>query len=143
MSASPFSGTYRLVSWENRLASGEVLYPMGDNAKGYISYSADGFVWVHIMADARRNQHHANPFECTPEEAVASALSHLSYCGKFEIDGSQIIHHVDICSFPNWVGTPQVRDWSVTDGQLSLSAKGIPFRGQTLDAYLIWAPVGT
>jgi hypothetical protein len=49
-------GTYELVSWENRHESGAITYPLGPDAKGVISYSPDGFVFVHIMAN-NRNRH--------------------------------------------------------------------------------------
>ena len=33
-------GAWRLVSWENRAADGQVTYPMGSDALGYLLYTA-------------------------------------------------------------------------------------------------------
>ena len=35
-------GAWRLVSWENRAADGQVTYPMGSDALGCLLYTADG-----------------------------------------------------------------------------------------------------
>ena len=35
----PFCGTWRLVSFEARTSSGEVSYPLGKDAAGYLIYS--------------------------------------------------------------------------------------------------------
>lgn len=39
MESNPLVGTWRLVSWENRsVVDGEVIYPLGEDAVGYIMY---------------------------------------------------------------------------------------------------------
>jgi hypothetical protein len=35
-------GAWRLVSWENHPADGQVSYPMGTDAIGYVLHAADG-----------------------------------------------------------------------------------------------------
>ncbi len=41
-------GAWRLVSWENRAADGQVSYPMGADALGYVVHTADGRFSVTI-----------------------------------------------------------------------------------------------
>ena len=39
---STLVGAWRLLSWENQAADGQVTYPMGTDALGYLLYTADG-----------------------------------------------------------------------------------------------------
>jgi hypothetical protein len=39
---STLVGAWRLLSWENRTADGQVTYPMGIDALGSLLYTADG-----------------------------------------------------------------------------------------------------
>jgi hypothetical protein len=41
------------VSWENRAADGQVTYPMGTDALGYLLYTADGRFSVTISRAGR------------------------------------------------------------------------------------------
>ena len=43
MTSNPLIGTWRLISWENRNASGHISYPLGKDAVGYIIYNRDGY----------------------------------------------------------------------------------------------------
>jgi hypothetical protein len=47
-SSNPLVGAWWLVSWENRAADGQVTYPMGADATGYLMYTADGHCSVTI-----------------------------------------------------------------------------------------------
>lgn len=134
-------GTYELVSWENRYDSGEITYPLGPDAKGVISYSADGFVFVHIMADHRGNHSSGDLFGGSDAEIRQSATTHISYCGRYEIRGDEVIHTVLVSSFPNWVPSEQRRNWKFEDGHLLLSAQGLAVGNETVGAYLIWKRV--
>ncbi len=42
-------GTWRLASWENRSTDGQVTYPFGQNAAGYITYTEDGYMFVAMF----------------------------------------------------------------------------------------------
>jgi hypothetical protein len=46
---------------------------------------------------------------------------------------------VILASFPNWVGTDQVRKVAWQDDRLTLSAEGVVFQGQEVTAFLDWA----
>src|SRR5215210_4704599 len=53
MTSNPLIGTWRLISWENRDADGEISYPLGEDAVGYIMYNEDGYMFVAIMRPER------------------------------------------------------------------------------------------
>ena len=37
----------------------------------------------------------------TDEEKVAAADTYLSYCGRYEIQGEKVVHHIEVSFFPN------------------------------------------
>lgn len=138
MKINKLVGTYDLVSWENRHESGDITYPLGPDAKGVISYSPDGFMFVHIMANNRKKHSCGDLFGGEISEIKDSATTHISYCGSYEIEGDEVIHYVSISSFPNWVPSEQRRNWEFRDGQLLLSAQGLQVGHEKVGAYLIW-----
>ena len=142
MNTDNLTGTYRLLSWENRHASGETSYPLGPDAKGIISYSADGCVFVHIMAANRKAHSVGDLLGGQPREIVESATTHISYCGTYRIEGDEVVHNIQICSFPNWVSTEQRRRFEFVNGNLTLSAKAIQIGTESVEAHLIWQPIG-
>jgi hypothetical protein len=133
-------GTWRLITWENRDRSGKVTHPLGDDAVGYISYSDDGHVFVHIMTSNRKSFSTDGLFDVTPADCMAVHTSHISYCGPYEISGDTIIHRVEVCSYPNWIGSEQKRRARFKDGRLILSAKGLKVGPDRVDAHLEWEP---
>lgn len=131
-------GTYELVSWENRHESGAIAYPLGPDAKGVISYSPDGFVFVHIMANNRSNHSTGDPFGREISEIRDSATTHISYCGTYEIKENEVKHYVTVSSFPNWAPSEQRRNWELRNDHLLLSAQGLQVGKEEVTAYLIW-----
>ena len=138
MKSHKLIGTYELVSWENRHESGAITYPLGPDANGVISYSPDGFVFVHIMANNRKNHSTGDLFGGEISEIKDSATTHISYCGTYELLEKEVIHHVSVSSFPNWVASEQRRNWEFQNGNLLLSARGLQVGNEKVDAYLIW-----
>ncbi len=52
MASNPLIGTWRLISWENRsVVDGQVSYPLGKDAVGYIVYNQDGYMFVARILD--------------------------------------------------------------------------------------------
>jgi Lipocalin-like domain len=47
-----------------------------------------------------------DPFAGDPKLLALDAKGYLSYCGPFSIvSENEVIHHLKLCSFENWVGT--------------------------------------
>ncbi len=142
MTDNPFLGTWRLISWENRDAGGQLGYPLGPDALGYITYTADGYIFAQIMAAERATLATQNPFGGADAEAAAAARSHMSYCGKYEVrtggENDEVVHRVAISDFPNWVGGEQLRFYKFEDDKLILSAPPFQTKKGEITTFLIW-----
>jgi hypothetical protein len=138
MTDNPFLGTWRLISWENRDETGQLGYPLGPDATGFITYTADGFMFAQIMAANREPLATQNPFGGGDAEAAAAARNHMSYCGRYEVQNGEVIHQVAVSSFPNWVGGEQLRFYKFEDEKLILSAPPFQTRKGEITTFLIW-----
>ena len=134
-------GTWRLVSWENRVAAGDVTYLLGPDAAGYLTYTADGYVFVSLMRAERAPFAAGDLLAGSPEERAAAAAGYVSYAGTFEVRGDRVVHHVLASLFPNWVGTEQERfvGW---DGERLLLSTAPSVLGGRQTAHLVWERVG-
>ena len=76
-----------------------------------------------------------------PSEAIST---YLSYSGPFEVlaDQDTVIHHIQICSFPNWIGNAQCASANLDGNLLTLSTKPMTFQGVERSAHLVWERVG-
>ncbi|AXI44972.1 hypothetical protein C1J03_02345 [Sulfitobacter sp. SK012] len=135
---TPLIGTWSLLEWYNETEAGERIYPLGSNATGYISYTQDGFVFVHMMSQNRALFSVHDPFGGTIEEDSAAFKTQITYAGPYEYYGDQVRHQVTQASCPNWIGTEQVRQVEFLDQRLRLSAAGASFQGQTVTAFVEW-----
>lgn len=136
---TPLIGTWTLESWFNQADDGTREHPFGLSPTGYISYSHDGYVFVH-MARAERAAFAVpnDPFGGSEAEDSRAFKSHLTYAGTYEHRGDKVIHSVTQSFCPNWIGTNQVRDVDLDGDTLRLSAKRIMIAGQVVDAFLEW-----
>jgi hypothetical protein len=139
MAENPFIGTWRLVSWEFRGANGQVIYPFGQDAHGYIMYNQDGYMSVAIMKDGRPNYKSEDFFAVSIEEKVSALETYYSYCGKYEICGDKVIHHVETSLLPNETGKDLERFYRFDGDRLFLIAcSPFPLGGIEHTSYLIW-----
>jgi len=54
-----------------------------------------------------------------------------------------VIHHIEVCSYPNWIGNAQERFVKLDGGVLVLSTtKPMIVQGVTRSAELVWERVG-
>ena len=141
MITNPIIGTWKLVSWENRSADGQISYPLGQDALGYITYTHDGYMFVAVMRPNRANFVSGDLLGGSTEEKAQAAESHVSYCGRYEYHGDKVIHHVELSSFPNWVGVAQERLAELKVNRLTLSTHPILLEGRQQTAHLVWERV--
>jgi Lipocalin-like domain len=144
MASNPLIGTWRLVSWENRsVQDGQVSYPLGEDATGYIMYNEDGYMFVAIMAPHRLMFAHDDLLSATKEEEALAEETYVSYCGRYDFLGNTIVHHVELSLFPNWIGGDQERLVDLRGERLTLSTRALLLRGIQQTAHLIWERVST
>ena len=53
MEAKDIVGTWRLVSYSSKDENGNVGYPLGENAVGYIMYTSDGYMSASMSSNNR------------------------------------------------------------------------------------------
>jgi hypothetical protein len=144
MQAEDVIGTWRLKWWRNTASDGSSVEPLGAAPRGYLFYNHDGYMSVEMMAADRAPYEIADAFGGTEEERVEAITTYLSYSGPYEVlaDRDTVIHHIEVCSYPNWIGNAQVRFAELDGDHLTLSTKPMLFGGVERTAKLLWERVG-
>lgn len=134
-----FEGNWELLEWTAETPGGKVLFPFGTDAIGRITYDPDGLMAVQIMRSGRNQFSSDDPLEGDRNEKAAAYDGYMAYCGSYQVDEnhSQVIHHIEISSFPNWTGQIQVRNYEFMDDRLILSTPAIGSRCHRL----VWRKV--
>ena len=102
-------GTWKLLSWVSEDAeSGKITNVFGEKPNGYIIYTAGGRMTVNISADGRKPLS-GDRFSTPAEERAQAFSTNISYSGSYDITAEGIMHHVEVATFQNWVGTDQFR----------------------------------
>lgn len=141
MEAASLMGTWRLISCEQRSADGEVTYPFGEDAVGYLIYNQDGYMFAALMPRSRTRFASGDIIGGTTEEKAGAAETYVSYCGRYEIQGDKVIHHVELSFFPNWIGSDQEREIELIGRRLTLSTPPFLVRGRQRSSHLVWERV--
>jgi hypothetical protein len=53
-----------------------------------------------------------------------------------------VVHQIEVCCYPNWIGDAQARFARVDGDLLTLSTKPMTFQGVERTAELVWERVG-
>jgi hypothetical protein len=140
-SGEQFPGTWRLVSWNIEKAGGELTgSPLGQDPLGWIMYRPEGSMCVALMRPDRPQFVSNNLIEGTPEEIKAGFEGYIGYCGTYEVNDRErlIIHHIELSSFPNWVGTEQKRYFEFAADRLILKSPPLTLLGEAQVHRLVW-----
>ena len=141
MTTNPLVGTWKLVSFETKGRDGRIHYPLGKDPVGYIAYSEDGYMHVAMMkANRARIAADMLSLASTEEKAIAAA-TFVSYCGRYEINGDKVIHHVEVSLDPNMTGEPVERFMQLSGKRLTLSMPPFPIFGEQHTGHLVWERV--
>ena len=113
--------TWVLESFQSQGRNGEIVYPLGKEAKGLITFTSQNRISVHIMAVEEQSGSKGN-FLTDAEEKMAEVGYH-AYAGKYQIDetAETLTTHVAVSLLSSYVGTNQIRSVKLTDGKLYLS----------------------
>ena len=123
-----FIGVWRLISWERKLKDGRIDYPYGETPVGRITYDKAGRMSAQLMRPGRRSTVPPGvnliAGNASAEEIRESVSGFTAYFGKFEVDeaSNTVIHHVQACLVPSWVGTDLRRTYRFYSNRLLLTA---------------------
>ena len=134
-------GAWRLVSWENQAADGQVTYPMGPDPNGYVLYTADGRFSITISRRGRARFAAGDLLSGTTEEKARAMEGFVAYAGRYSFHGDRVIHHVELSLFPNWVETDQERWVELAGDRLTLSASPLLLADKLQVPRLVWERV--
>lgn len=113
VSLSQIIGCWELVRFEIKDQEGGTS-SWGDNSAGLLIYTEDGHMSVSINSKAI--------FGTDDSQAILDGI--LFYSGRYRLIGEEIRHQVLFASSPSRVGTEMVREVSLTNGHMLLTARG-------------------
>jgi len=135
-----FVGTWRLVSWAQRLADGTTR--QNPISVAYLIYTDTGHMCSVFMNPNRPLWKSATA--PTPEEALSGITGMGSYCATVEIHAKEgfVIHHVEIDKSPNVVGRDRKR-WFTFSGpnRVALRIDTPELTAPVVESTLIWERV--
>ena len=132
-------GVWKLISYQRKSSDGHVEYPFGEKPVGRLTYDAAGRMSAQLMRPGRKS---AMPVGVSFANGTASdaelreaAGGFIAYFGTFDVDepSTTVIHHVEACLVPSWVGHDLRRKYRFDGKRLLLSAVTSSF---TVD--LVW-----
>ena len=140
MDKEKFTGAWRLISNEYLSEDGVNTYPLGREAIGQIMYDGKSNMSAQLMG-ARRHKFAANDWlKGTPEEIKSAFESMRCYFGTYDVDEEKkiVTHHVQGHSFPNGMGTDNVRFYEFSGNYLILRTVPIMMAGKKVVGKLVW-----
>jgi hypothetical protein len=140
MDKERFAGAWKLVSNEYLSEDGVNTYPLGKEAIGLIMYDGKRSMSAQLM-NAKRPQFVANDWlKGTPEEIKSAYQGIRCYFGTYDVDEEKkiVTHHVQGHSFPNGIGTDNVRYYELSGNNLILRTVPIMMNGRKVIGRLVW-----
>jgi hypothetical protein len=100
-------GPWTLVSYNVEVQSSGAKMPMmGQHPTGYAAFLPDGRVFFILTAEARK------PAK-TEQERAELLSTVVAYTGTYTVEGDKWTTHVEVAWNPEWVGTAQVRSFTL------------------------------
>jgi hypothetical protein len=137
-----FLGQWNLISMTSENED-EILYPIGRNVKGLLSYSENNIMSAQLGSLSREKFLNPDYRKGTDIEIINSFNNYISYFGKYKIneDREFIIHQVEQSLFPNWIGTKVKRYYHFFENKLTLKVTPISYNGKLMTPTLLWEKI--
>lgn len=148
--AADFVGTWRLLDYSFIHEDGTIEHPWGTNVRGYLLYSAEGYMSGNLSPANDWPSRRARLTAALKAHDGASALrlagragrrDYIAYTGRYSVEGDTVTHHVEASLFPNWVGRPEIRYYKFEGDTLTLRTGPIRSGRSTVTAQLVWERV--
>ncbi|HCC55887.1 MAG TPA: hypothetical protein DEQ47_01245 [Solibacterales bacterium] len=111
--ADKFYGAWRLLEYPR----------MGVDPIGRLAYDALGRMYLQVIR-RDRPRFASGTREGTPGEIHDAWMGSLSYYGNYLLNAERqmVLHHIEACSFPNWVESDQELHYAFEGDNLILTA---------------------
>jgi lipocalin-like protein len=117
-------GTWRLISFATEDAeTGAVAKPWGERPTGFLTYTPGGRMSAVLTADGRKPE--ADGRGAMPGRAELF-MTMAAYAGTYTLTADGVVHHVEVASFPEWVGGAQVRYATLEGETLTIKTPPLP-----------------
>jgi Lipocalin-like domain len=120
-------GTYVVDLVERYTEDGGVEHPFGERVAGMLLYGADGAMAAVVgRADQPTLEMDllAGTVAASDHELAGAFRAAYGFAGTFDVEGETIHHRVLVSTVPNWVGTDQVRPFTIEGEVLTLRPPG-------------------
>ena len=116
-------GSWRLVSYEDRDATGNAVHPYGDAPAGRLTYDATGHMAVQVMKTPPPEVTGDDADRFTVEQKVALFDGYAAYFGRYEVDRRRkIVTHLPEAHLSRlYIGRREERHYELTGDRLVLS----------------------
>jgi hypothetical protein len=116
-------GAWQLVEFKMRNRDGDINDMQGWIKRGLIIYSTDGHMSATLcMSEQPLRFQSDQPSTGTDAEKIAAFNAYTAYCGRYSVKDDTIFHDVEICLYPNWSGTRQIRTARLSGDELVLTS---------------------
>lgn len=140
--AADFIGTWRLLDYSFIHDDGVIEKPWGTDVRGYLLYSAEGYMSGNLSpARRRRGVIERSNDNIEPAGRPRRNRRYIAYTGRFTVEGDKVTHHVEASLFPHWVGRPEVRHYQFDGDRLTLRTDLLRHGRHTMVAQLVWERV--
>jgi len=135
-------GTWRLISFAAQdVETGGVTRPWGEAPIGFLTYTRGGRMSAVLTAGQRQAE--SGSAEQRMEARARLFMTQTAYAGSYTLTPDGVVHHVEVASFPDWVGRDQVRYASLDGDTLTIKTPPLPrFPDLRMQVFtLIWRRV--
>ena len=113
----------------------------GIDPRGYIAYMTGGRM-ISVIADSEQPKLTGDRLSAPIEERAAAFSAANAYAGRYRFDGRKVVHTVEVCTNPNWVGTEVVRYVEFAGDKVIYRTEPQPLAGVTSVLRLVWTRQG-
>ncbi len=113
-------GEWQLESLVDVTNDRELGYPYGKNPVGFLIITKSGLWSAVLMNSDRGSLTTQSKWNSTMKEKAIAADTYSSYCGPYDVKGTEITIHVKASLFPDWTGKDLQRIYSLNGDTLTI-----------------------
>lgn len=135
--AGDLVGTWSLVAVSATTGDWADAEPFGTSPHGTLIYTASGRM-AALVSYGERTALSGDRVSAPVDERAAAFSTFFAYAGRYSVADGRVIHHVELASVENWVGTDLVRTVERDGARLTLRTPPVSVGGEDRVTDLTW-----